>query len=229
MIEGLEIHGIITIKAPGVIIRNSKIVGGATAGTAGLINNVVSGHSFTVVDSELVAETPSPWWNGIMGSNFTAERLDIHGVVDPIRVMGNNVTVRSSWLHGNTYWASDPLRNGQPTHDDSIQIQAGSNILIEKNRMENAHNAAIQITQDTSRATLANIRILDNYLQGGACTVNLARTPSPINPEVSGNLFGPERQYSHCALIAPTSNAPVLSRNTWEATGRPMDTYTVLN
>ena len=132
------------------------------------MNNVASGQPFTIVDSELVPTTTSPYWNGIMGSNFTAARVDIHRVVDPIRVLGSNVTVRDSWLHDNSHYVNDPLWNGGPSHTDSIQIQAGTNIVIEGNRVEGAHNAAVQITQDTSRTRVGTIRIADNYLQGGA-------------------------------------------------------------
>ena len=225
VIDGLEVRGTITVNAPGAIIKNSRIIGGAKASSTGLVNNVVSGAKFTIIDSELAAATENTLWNGIFGSNFTAERVNVHRVVDPVRVLGGNVVVRDSWLHDNTYLEADPLRGGTPTHDDSIQIQAGAGILIEGNRLEDAHNAGIQITQDVSRATLSNIVIRDNYLQGGACTVNIARTPSTINPALTGNVFGPERRSKPCAVIAPAVNAPKLTGNLWGATGALMNSY----
>lgn len=225
VIDGLEVRGTITINAPGAIIKNSRIIGGAKAQSTGLVNNVVSGASFTIIDSEIAAATEDTLWNGIYGSNFTAERVNVHRVVDPVRVLGGNVVVRDSWLHDNTYLVADPLRGGTPTHDDSIQIQAGSGILIEGNRLEDAHNAGIQITQDASRTTLSNIVIRENFLQGGACTVNIARTPSQINPVLNSNVFGPERTSKPCAVIAPSVNAPKLTGNVWSATGGVMNTY----
>ena len=59
-------------------------------------------------------------------------------------------------------------------------------------------------------------------------TVNIAPTPAFVQTSILGNVFGPERQYGHCAVIAPTSNAPTLSGNIWEATGQPLTAYTVL-
>ena len=228
VIDGLEVHGTITVNAPGAVIKNSKIVGGSTPASTGLVNNVVSGASFTIKDSELVAATPSTLWNGVFGSNFTAERVNVHGVVDPMRVLGGNVVIRDSWLHDTTYSKTDPLRNGTPTHDDTIQIQAGSGILIEGNRLEDAHNAGVMISQDASRSTLSDIVIRDNYLQGGACTINIAATPKTIRPQVTANVFGPQRIYATCAITAPTANAPSLSGNTWGATGLALTSFIVV-
>jgi hypothetical protein len=225
VIDGLEVRGIITVNAPGAVIKNSKIVGTSTPRSVGLVNNVASGASFTIIDSEIAAATENTMWNGIFGSNFTAERVDIHRVVDPVRILDSNVTVKNSWLHDSTYSATDALRNGTPTHDDSVQIQAGTNILLENNRMEDAHNAAIMIGQDKSRTPLSNIVIRGNYLQGGSCTVNIDRTPSVVKPSLLDNVFGPERTSKPCAVIAPAANAPILSGNVWEETGKPMSTY----
>lgn len=227
VIDGLEVRGIITINAPGAVIKNSKIVGTGTARSVGLVNNVVSGAQFSVIDSEIAAATEDTLWNGIFGSNFTATRVNVHRVVDPIRILGSNVTVKDSWLHDTTYSETDPQRNGTPTHDDTVQIQAGENIRLEGNRMEDAHNAAIMIGQDRSRTTMQNIVVKNNYMQGGACTVNIDYTPTVIKPQLIDNVFGPERTSKPCAVITPHANAPVFSGNIWEATGLTMNTYIV--
>ncbi|MBN9170205.1 MAG: hypothetical protein J0J11_09865, partial [Microbacterium sp.] len=109
-----------------------------------------------------------------------------------------------------------------------IQIQAGSGILIEGNRLEDAHNAGVMISQDASRATLSNIVIRDNYLQGGACTINVAPTPKTIRPQVTSNVFGPQRIYATCAITAPNANAPALSGNVWGATGLALTSFIVV-
>ena len=50
----------------------------------------------------------------------------------------------------------------------------------------------IQITQNTSKAQLGNIRVSGNYLNDGGCTLNVARTPAPIGTfSVTDNRFGP--------------------------------------
>ncbi|MEV7631672.1 hypothetical protein AB0N64_04585 [Microbacterium sp. NPDC089318] len=225
VVDGLEVRGIIKIEAPGVLIKNSRIIGGAEARSIGLVSNVNSKQPFTIRDSEIYAATENPAWNGIVGSNFTAERMNIHHVVDPVRVLGDNVTVRSSWLHHNSHWEKDPLRNGTPSHDDSVQIEGGASILLEGNRMEDANNAAVQITQNSSIAKLGLIEIRDNFLQGGGCTVNVGSTATGNRPVIADNAFGPERIHAGCAIVAPT--APVLSGNTWSETGKAIAGYTV--
>ena len=38
------------------------------------------------MDSEVTAAVPSPYLNGIFASNFTALRVDVSNVIDPIHV-----------------------------------------------------------------------------------------------------------------------------------------------
>ncbi|HVL63334.1 MAG TPA: hypothetical protein VM430_18290 [Microbacterium sp.] len=223
VIDGVEVHGLLIIKASDVVIKNSRILGRAVDNHVGLVSNVNSGLPFTIIDSEITAAVPSPYNNGIFASAFTAIRVDISNVVDPIRVIGGDVEIRDSWLHDNDHYEQDPLWNGTPSHSDSIQIEAGNDISITGNRMGGAHNAAIQITQNTSKAQLGNIRISENYFNDGGCTVNIARTPAPIgNFSVTDNEFGPDRQFAGCGILAPDMNAPQQSGNIWESTGQPV-------
>ena len=76
-------------------------------------------------------------------------------MIDPIHVIGGDVEIRDSWLHDNLHYEQDPLWNGTPSHSDSIQIEAGNDISVIGNRMEGADNAAIQITQNTSKRSSA--------------------------------------------------------------------------
>jgi hypothetical protein len=220
VIDGLEVRGLLIINAPDVVIKNSRIVGRAVNSSVGLVSNVRSGLPFTIQDSEINAAVPSPYLNGIFGSAFTALRVDISNVIDPIHVIGGNVEIRDSWLHDNDHYEQDPLWNGTPSHSDSIQIEAGKDISVVGNRLENAHNAAIQITQNTSKAPLGDLHISGNYLDNGGCTLNVARTPAPIgNFVVTDNEFGPDRKFAQCGILAPEMNRPQQSGNTWEATG----------
>jgi len=220
VIDGVEVRGLLIIKAANVVIKNSRILGRAVDNHVGLVSNVNSGLPFTIMDSEITAAAPSPYNNGIFASAFTAVRVDISNVVDPIRVIGGDVEIRDSWLHDNDHYAQDPLWGGTPSHSDSIQIEAGNDISIVGNRMEGADNAAIQITQNTSKAPLGNVRISGNYFNNGGCTVNIARTPAPIGGfSVSDNVFGPDRKFAGCGILAPSMNTPQQAGNVWEATG----------
>ncbi|MFT4235175.1 MAG: hypothetical protein QM607_09280, partial [Microbacterium sp.] len=114
ILTGLLIKGTVTVKASGVLIKNCKIVGGKTPGNSGLVNNLSTGSKFTIVDSELVPQVSSTLWNGIMGKNFTATRVNIHGVVDAIHLTGGNVTIQNSFLHDTKHLEKDPLRDYTP-------------------------------------------------------------------------------------------------------------------
>jgi len=217
VIDGWDIRGTVRIDAPGAVIKNSRITGGANPGNAGLVQNVASGAKFTIVDSEIYATTQTPYANGIFGSNFTAQRNDIHHVVDPIRVLSSNTYVYNNWLHDNLHFTSDPVQNGGPSHDDSIQIQGGSNIVVSGNRMSGSHNAAIQIVQDRNRPTVSGVIVSQNYLDGGGCTVNVQAGYFPgIN--ITGNVFGPNRAFGKCGIITGKNPLPAMSSNIWDTT-----------
>lgn len=214
-IEGLEVRGFITIAAPGVTIKNTKVVGRPVSVPAALVTNHSTGSSFSIIDSELVAAKPSPYINGIMGKNFTAERVNIHGVMDGIRITGSDVRVSASWIHDHLHYESDPNFDGSPSHDDSIQIQAGRNITIVGNRTEDAWNASVQVTQGIG--TVSNLTIANNFMQDGSCTINISESGgSAISGAiVKNNIFGSDRRIKACAVYGPPTTRIVLQGNSW--------------
>jgi hypothetical protein len=219
VIDGLEVHGVIKVRAPGVVIKNTKVVGPSTSGRP-LVSNYPYGHSFTITDSELWSKTASPYANGILGSNFTAVRVNVHDVIDTVHITGGNVTVRDSYLHDTLHYKNDPVQKNGPSHDDVIQVQGGSNIVIEGNTLSGSTNTVIMVTQDQSR--LSGLTIRDNYIDGGNCSVNMnEKGKGPLkNVLVQDNLFGPDRAIGNCAVYLPPTSDVTLRTNYWEATGR---------
>jgi len=220
VVRGLEIRGFVRVNAPGAVIENSKIIGRSTNTSVGIISNYNNGNSFTVRNSEITAAAASPYLNGIMGHNFRATNVWIHGVIDSVRITGSNVTVENSTLEKNVHFASDPTQGNTPSHDDSIQIQGGSNIRIVGNKITGAFNAAVQITQGLGR--VSDVTIAGNYLNNGGCTINIHETSKGVisNVVISANVFGPNRRVDGCAVVAPTSSYPAMSGNTWESTAK---------
>ena len=50
----------------------------------------------------------------------------VHRSTDAVKVTGDNVTVRDSWLHDTRYWAqADPTGSYTDTHNDGIQAVIG--------------------------------------------------------------------------------------------------------
>jgi hypothetical protein len=204
VIDSRDVYGVIDVRADDVVIKNTRIRGRTAAYYTALVTNR-GGRNLTVVDSELRADVESPYLYGILGSNFTAERVNIHRVIDAVHVTGPNVTVRASYLHDASHFDADPNFGGTPSHDDNIQIQAGYNIRITGNTIEGAWNAAVQITQDAGITN--DVRLDGNWLDGGRCTVNVAeKNRGPIQGLVlDGNVFGRSTRVYDCAVVAPTT------------------------
>ena len=152
-------------------------------------------------DSELVPEFPSYNINGLQGFGFTARRLNIHGAIDGVVIWGDNAVLESSWLHDNARWADDPNWGGDDSHDDSIQIQRGTNLNFIGNTMSGAYNSVMQITQ--GQGATSDVDFRSNWVSGGACSVNVAQAGIVTGP-IRGlvlyqNVFGSTR--FNCPII----------------------------
>jgi hypothetical protein len=215
VIDGLDIRGLVKISAPNVTIKNSIVRGKALTGVAPLINNLSGQSGLKIVDTELKPSIASPYAMGIYGYNFTATRVNIHGVIDSVHLTGGNVSIDKSWLHDNLHYASDPNHGGSPSHDDSIQIQKGSNISITNSNISGSHSAGVMITQDTGK--VSNFTFTGNYANGGSCTINIAeKSHGPLQGvKIADNTFGRDTKHSNCAVIAPTSTKIDMQRNVY--------------
>jgi hypothetical protein len=215
VIQGLDIRGFVKVTAPGVIIRNSIIRGRATTSAKGLLTATSNSASVTIVDSELAPSTKSPWIDGIRGWNITAKRVNIHGVIDGFHLYGPNTTIEASWIHDHAHFTNDPQQGGKASHDDSVQIQKGSNIRITGNTISGAYNTGIQFTQDQGK--VSDVKITNNHLDGGGCTINFAekgRGPF-VGMVITGNVFGRHTRVANCAIIAPDTTKISSARNTF--------------
>lgn len=217
VIDSLEVHGSISVRAPDVTIKNTRVIGVREL-TTGLIASRSTG--LKVVQSEIYSKHHNPTTNGVMGSDFVLDRVEIRDVVDQVHIHGaGNVTIKDSWLHSNVHYAKDPNWNGGPSHDDNIQIVSGSNITITGNRLSGSHNAAIMITQDAGK--VSGVAIAKNRIGNGGCSVNLSPgSRGHINGlKINENGFDANQRVKSCAVIGPRAYASNLSANYWIATG----------
>ncbi|NGN93057.1 right-handed parallel beta-helix repeat-containing protein [Nocardioides sp. KC13] len=222
VVDGLEVHGRISVEAPNVTIRNSRVIVPTGSETAGISNNNGNGAGMLVSNVEVHAAGAAPGVNGVVGHDFTLEGSEIHHVTDQVHITGSNVTVRDNWFHDNYHFENDPYQDGGASHDDSIQIIGGSNITIAGNRFTGAYNAGVQITQ--SIADVSGVTIRDNLLGGGGCTVNIAeKGRGPIRGTViRDNRFLSDQRIDGCAIIHPSSTKVSHSGNVWDDTGQPV-------
>jgi hypothetical protein len=222
VIDAMDIHGFLKIRADNVTVKRTLIRGGTVAASG--FSQLVSAfpneqRGLVIEDSTLLADHPADRMDGLKGAYFTARRLNISNVVDTALVYGNDVTIQDSWLHGNTHFEPFPAAPDNKTHDDSLQIQGGSNIVVSNNVLEGAYNTAIMVTQDVSRT--AKVQVTGNWLSGGGCTVNLSeKGKGPIEDfRLSHNRFGGQR-LTGCAVIAPPTSDVTLDGDVWDATGQ---------
>ncbi|NEM89976.1 PT domain-containing protein [Galbitalea soli] len=225
IIDGLDVRGRIIIAAPNVTIRNTIVRGAPTTEmSGGLISNLSGYYGLKIIDTELAAQAYPTYTNGIMGYNFSAERVNIHSVVDAVDITGDNVAITHSWMHGNLHYAQDPTRNYTPTHDDTVQIQRGTNLWLVGNVMQDAYNAALMVTQDTG--PVSNLTLVGNSIDNGTCSVNIAeKSYGPLSGvSLRDNQFGSHQAKASCAVIVPNTTILTLSNNTWSDTGYAIKT-----
>jgi hypothetical protein len=217
VIDSLDVHGAIIVKAPDVTIRRTVVRGSATSGTS-LINATTStATNLLVEDSELVPAYPTYSLDGIKGGNMTVRRVEITGTVDGIGIHLPNVRVESSWIHALTWYAYSP-HHSDGSHNDAIQVHGGNGIRILGNRLEDANNAAIMMTQDYSKTY--DVDIERNWMDHGGCTVNIHDKGSVMaDITATGNRFGRNTRNYDCAVIRSSQVQLTATGNVWDDNG----------
>ncbi|GAA3608788.1 right-handed parallel beta-helix repeat-containing protein [Microlunatus ginsengisoli] len=227
VIDGMDIHGFVTVKAANVTIKNSIVRGGKSKGYAvGLITNY--GYDNLVIDHvDVVAEYPSVYFDGIKGWDFTAKYVHVVGNVDSVKIHGDNVSIQNSLLENTTYYSSDPAQSGGPTHNDNVQILKGSNLSITGNTIRGATNFAILGGAEQANV---NLKVNGNWLDGGHCTVKLqVKNGWSETATVTNNKFGPNRAVSSCPFTAFPAVKLTQSGNTMELTGAVVNPLIVVS
>ncbi|THG30792.1 hypothetical protein [Naasia lichenicola] len=214
VISGKDIHGRVIIKAANVTIKNSIVRGTDAGGKYGLVDNMGNYSGLKVIDTEIVATKPNWTVNGIMGSNFSLQRVEIHNTVDQVSITGSNVSITDSWLHG-SLWYSYDADHSDGSHNDNIEITGGSNIALSGNTFADADNAALMVTQD--RAKVSNLTVSGNRISGGDCSINVSEKGKGaiLGFSVKSNTFAADTTIKHCAIVAPTTTKISLSGNTF--------------
>jgi hypothetical protein len=219
-INAMDLYGFLIIKAANVVVTHSVIRGGvATGGNPGLVSNTTAtATNFVLQDSTIVPAHPSVRLDGVRGANFTLNRVDIYGTVDGVKVIGNNVRIQNSWIHDMVHYAHDPYQSNGPSHNDAVQVLNGRNILMTRNTLKGGSNSALQVTQ--GNGVVAGLGFNGNWVDGGACTVNVADIPltTMSGISVSYNRFGHTSTFKNCAIIVSAGVKLTAVGNTWVGT-----------
>lgn len=218
VLENVDVEGYVRVLADNVTIRNSIIRGGeAATSTRALVMDWNDAKNLVVKDTTLVPRNRSIWLDGISGEDFTALRVDISGVVDAVKGIGSGVTVKDSVLHDAYYQASGvSYQSDGKTHNDGVQFEGGSDLMVTGTTIYGFHNAAVMVTQNA--ATVNGLTISNNVLSDGGCTVNMAeKGKGPLGGvKVLSNRFGRNNTSSYaCPMAIPTTTTVELSGNSW--------------
>jgi len=227
-ISGLDIHGFVQIRAKNVTIKNSIIRGGPNpkCNSSVIWIRADAGASATVSDTEIAPSHPSPCLDGIWATNATLLRLNIHGAVDGVKAY-DNTTLRDSYVHDLSWFASDPNQGGGATHNDDVQTYEGNeHVFLIHNTMSPGPkgNATYQVTQDGGKVS-TDLHIEDNWLDGGGCTLNFSHKggPTPMTGiYVVGNRFGRHSVFGCPIFISTKTVLSEDSGNVWDDTGKPI-------
>jgi len=205
VVDGLDVRGAIKVRADGVTIKNTIVRGRPVSSILHLVQIADGVTGTKILDSEIFAAHPSPYVMGVLGSGFTLDRVDIHTVIDQVTVIGDDVTIKSSWLHDNLFYANDPNHGGGPSHDDNIQVQAGSGLHVTGSRLQGSSSAAIMITQ--GRGKVSDMTVENSWIDGGSCSVNISEsTQGPLRGlTFRNNVFGTSTRHPYCALLVPST------------------------
>lgn len=224
VIDGKDIRGYVAIKAANVTIKRSIIRGGAaaTVNRALLAATQSGAGNFLIEDVKIAPDNPSPYINGInVNQSGTIRRADISGSVDGIMIYGSGVRVESSYLHDFAHYLNDPNWNGGPSHDDAIQIQAGTGNQIIGNSLSGAYNAAVMVTQDAG--VTKDLGINGNWIDGGGCSINYGSNGAyKTGMQANNNRFGRNQRNVNCAIIHNSTKSDLVpTGNVWDDNGQP--------
>lgn len=229
VLNGLDVHGFIKVRAANVTIQNTRVHGSASASVStGLIDAASAAVKNLVVQHcELTDDFPSIWVNGVVGHDYTARANNVHNVVDGFGVFNPsspgsdvNVTIQGNWIHALTYLSPDRTHSDNHTHNDGVQIQGtgrsvgrqqvriiGNTISALAGPLGNARSPyypsvsgqAIAVTPNVSK--VHDVVISGNWLDGGMQSVTMLASPKGTGRGLvlAFNRFG-RQQYLHKAV-----------------------------
>jgi hypothetical protein len=210
VLERKDIRGCVTILAPNVTIRKSKISCGGFYGIWSYGKNY-SGGGLLIEDVEVDCKNTNA--TAIASYGLVARRLNIHGCENGFAI-DNNVTVENSFIHD--------FFIGAAGHTDGIQLAGGAKIVIRHNTILNQGDGGTSaiISNETG---MSDVLVTGNLMAGGAYTLYCPKTSSSnyrvIDNRVSriykpkGGEYGP---WVYCQSAAEVSG------NVWDNDLQPL-------
>lgn len=203
IVQNLDLQGKVIIKAANVTVRRCRIKGiaGGDQGADGLVDCRDAAAIGTLVeDCELAPTTPSYMWNSVMGHDVTVRRCNMYGTTDSVGIYNTNApgqpitsVVEDSYMHDYVWWANDPYQT-DGTHNDGLEIQGGTDLVMRRNNIDWQMDATkgdgasrpstapwgqgfVEAPNVPGNMPINNVRIVNNWLDGGGATVAANQIP----------------------------------------------------
>jgi hypothetical protein len=216
VVDGRDIKGCVTVNAPNVTIRKSRVrCDGSSA--------IRSGSTGLTIEDTTVECGNKAGQTAITPANYAARRVDASRCENTMWA-DNDVLIEDSFIHDEIPY--DPARD---PHTDGIQVPAGGkNITIRHNTVyggyesqSNFGNSAIT-TGASPGAGNTNLTITDNLLAGGGFTVYC--------PDVSSSFTFTNNRFSRVLVDTVGGFGPMYSTcdddydpsNVYHETGEPV-------
>ena len=227
VVEGLDVTGVLRIRADGVTVRRTTVRGGDRGpGYRGAVLVALAGDQRGALIEDVTVRPSHPvvGMNGVQVSSATVRRADVSGSTDGILAYGDDVRVEGSYVHDLRHWAKDPSqRDG--SHDDALQFEGGARASVVGNSLSGGHNTGIMITQNYARVD--GLAIDRNYLGGGVITLNTSekeRGPYAGFRVTDNRFLGDQsnRDGVQAVITATTRARATVDDNVLDTTGAPI-------
>ena len=159
----------------------------------------------------------------IAAENYTAVRVNCHGVGDGMRA-GSNVTIQDSFIHD--------LATCGDCHNDGIQSTGGSNIVIRHNYIDNRYDQTSCILLGEEFGDLRNVLVQNNLLNGGGYSVYGGGDDNNVSGvkiignrfkrSAGGGHFANGGSYGPAAHFNPGKPGNEWKNNVWDDNGKPV-------
>lgn len=209
VVESKDIRGCVTVKAPNVTIRRSKVTCSNFAAITSW-REQYEGGGLLVEDVEIDCQKSNG--TGVGSYGFVARRLNIHGCENGFDI-DDTSTVEDSFLHD--------FYEGDTGHADGIQMAGGSHITIRHNTIFIVGGTSAIISHPDRNS---DVLIIGNLLAGGAYTLYCPEKTSTavrvIDNRFSthfyakGGAYGP---WTDCEKVAE------LRGNVWDSDLQPLN------
>lgn len=234
IIDSLDVHGNINVRANNVTIRRSRVVHGQVFNSRRINNGgVVTETQYTGLVLEDVELDGRPFTTKVTayrapigGNAYTARRVDVHHWGDGF-IARNDVVIEDSYVH-------DLISEGDAATTGSHNYAAGGNgghhVVIRHNRLEcGADNCSATVPFYGDFEPLDDVLVQNNLMNGGQYCImggSIPAKPFPVaqhmrflDNRLGRTFFTSCGHYGPATYFDPAGTGNQWANNVWDDTG----------